>query len=384
MAGPADGTRLPLIERLAGPRAEAVRGTGYAALVYLASRLVVVVSMGVAGVVRGDWSLRRALTHWDGGWYLLIAESGYARGLPPAGGPATSNLAFFPLYPVLVRHLAGLTGVSAFRAGVALNLLFGVTAAVLLWLLARHLGDRAFADRAVALFSFFPATFVLSMTYSEPVMLVLAVGCLYALVRHRWVLAGMAAGLATASRPNAIALCVACGVGAALAIWRDREWRSLLAPALSTLGLVAFFAFLAGHTGDGLIWRRAQQSGWGQGFDGGWNMVRATGRQLADPGSDLNEVTAAVSFVFVVVAFVVLARWKPPAVLTAYAAVVVGLGYLSPTLSSRPRFAMTAFPLVLAVAFAAGRRSFPIVLGVSAVTLGAFTIISVSTLAITP
>lgn len=372
-----------MIDRVAGRHADTLRGAGFAALVYLASRAVVLTSMGVAGVVRGDWSMRRALTHWDGGWYLLIAESGYARGLPPEGSPATSNLAFFPLYPMLVRHVAGLTGLSPFRAGVALNLLFGVTAAVLLWLLARDLGERTLADRAVALFSFFPATFVLSMTYSEPVMLALAIGCLLALVRHRWVLAGLLAALATASRPNAIALCVACAVGAALAVWRHRDWKALAAPALSPLGLVAFFAFLGGHTGDALIWSKAQQSGWGQGFDGGWNMVRAAGRQLADPGSDLNEVTAAVSLLFVLVAFVLLARWKPPAVLTAYAAVVIGLGYLSPTLSSRPRFALTAVPLVLGVAVAS-RRSFPIVLGASAVTLGAFTIISVSTLAITP
>ncbi len=152
---------------------------------------------------------------------------------------------------------------------------------------------------------------------------------------------------------------------------------------MSPLGLLAFFAFLRGHTGDLFIWTKAQQSGWGQGFDGGLEMVRATGRQIAHPGSDLNQVTAGVSLVFVLVAFALLARWKPPAVLTTYAVVVVALGYLSPTLSSRPRFALAAFPLILAVAHRS-RRSFPGVLGTSAVVLGAFCIISVSTLAITP
>jgi hypothetical protein len=363
-------------------RRELGRGTAVAAGTFLASRAVVLLAMGVAGVVRGDWPLRRAMSHWDGGWYLLIADAGYARGIPSGAGQ-TSNLAFFPLYPMTVRVLADVTGISSFRTAALLNVVLGVAAAVVIWFLARQLGDGSFADRAVALFSFFPGSFVLTMTYSEPLMLVLSALCLWALVRHRWLLAGVAAAVATATRPNALALCVACGVAAVLAIVQRRDWKALVAPALSPLGLIAFFVFLRGHTGDLFIWTKAQSSGWGQGFDGGLAMVKAAGRQLADPGSDLNQVTAALSLVFVVVALVLLALWKPPAALTAYAAVVIALGYLSPALSSRPRFALTAFPLLLAVAHWS-RRSFPVVVGTSAAVLGAFTVISVSTLAITP
>ena len=363
-------------------RSDLARGAVRSAVVYLASRIAVLLAMGVAGVVHEPWTLRDSMTHWDGDWYLTIANAGYARSLPPATLPQT-NLAFFPLFPLVVRTMSEATGLSTFRAAMVLNTVVGVVAAVLVWLLARRLGDAAFADRAGALFAFFPATFVLTMVYSEAVMLALAVGCLYALVRHRWLVAGVLAAFATAARPNAIALCVACAVGAGLAVWQRREWRALLAPALSPLGLVAFSAYLGQHTGDVFIWAKAQSSGWGQRFDGGWGMLAAAGRQIVHPFTDLNEVTAALSLVFVVVAFVLLARWKPPAVLTAYAVTVIALGYLSPTLSSRPRFAMTAFPLVLAVAHES-RRSFPVVLGTSAVVLGAFCIISVTTFAITP
>jgi hypothetical protein len=364
-------------------RDELLRGAARSTVVFLASRVAVLLAMGVAGVVREQWPMRRALAHWDGGWYLSIADSGYARGLPPAGAPGSTNIAFFPLFPTLVRAASQMTGLSTFRSAVLLNVAFGLAAAVLLWVLARRLGDAAFADRAVAMFAFFPASFVLTMVYSEAVMLALAVACLYALVRHRWLLAGVTAAITTAARPNAVALCFACAVGAGLAIWQRREWRALVAPALSPLGLIGFFAFLQQHTGDLFIWNKAQASGWGQGFDGGWAMVKAAGRQVVHPFTDLNEVTAGLSMVFVVVALILLIRWKPPAVLTTYAVVVIALGYLSPALSSRPRFAMTAFPLVMAVAWSS-RRSFPVVLGTSATVLGAFCIISVSTLAITP
>src|SRR5687768_7840619 len=44
------------------------------------------------------------LCHWDCGWYVSIAERGYAE-------PQQTN--FFPLLPVLMRGLSELTGLSA-------------------------------------------------------------------------------------------------------------------------------------------------------------------------------------------------------------------------------------------------------------------------------
>lgn len=364
-------------------RSEIVAGVGRAAAVFLCSRVVVFLAVAIAGFVRDGWSFSRALSHWDGNWYLIVARDGYATALPAAGQDPHSEIAFFPLFPLVIRAVSAVTGLSPLAAAVAANLLFGTVAAGLLWLLARHLGSARFADRSVALFAFFPASFVLTTAYSEALMLMLSIGCLYALLRRWWLLAGVAAAFATATRPNAVALSLACAVAAGLAIRDRREWRSLAAPALSPLGVLAFFAYLWRHTGDPFIWAKAQRDGWGQGFDGGLAMLRAVGHQLTDPGQDLQELTAAVSLVFVVIAFVLLVRWRPPAILTAFAVTVIALSYLSPTLSSRPRFALTAFPLLLAVAHRSD-RTFPALLGLSAGVLGAFTIIGVSTFAITP
>src|SRR5207253_1167110 len=126
----------------------------------------------------------------------------------------------------------------------------------LLWRLLARIWGREVADRGTALFCFFPGSFVLSMVYSEPLMLALAIGCLLALLDRRWLVAGVLAGLATGVRPNAVALVAACAWAAAVAIVKRREWRALVAPLLAPAGLVAFFAFLWARTGRPDAWIR--------------------------------------------------------------------------------------------------------------------------------
>ncbi len=105
-------------------------------------------------------------------------------------------------------------------------------AVVLIGLLAREAFDVATAQRAMVLFVLFPGSVVLSWSYAEPVLIVCAAACLLFLLREQWLFAGLAAALATATRPNAIGVVAACVVAAAMAIWRHRQWWSLVAVAL--------------------------------------------------------------------------------------------------------------------------------------------------------
>src|SRR5207244_3212191 len=118
--------------------------------------------------------------------------------------------------------------------------LAGLVAVLLLWKLIASLVDRQAADRGVALFCFFPGAIAFSLPYSEPLMLALGIGCLTALLRRQWVLAGILAGLATATRPNALALILPCTWAAGEAIRSRRQWRALIAPAFAPLGTVLF------------------------------------------------------------------------------------------------------------------------------------------------
>jgi hypothetical protein len=345
--------------------------------IYLASRVVVLAALGVAAVLQPDWDVGYLLGHWDSAWYMRVAADGYPSVVPAGVGlPANqSAVAFFPLFPLLTRFVAGMTGLSFKVAGVLLAAVLGAVAAVLLWELVRRETSADVADRATALFCFFPAAAVLSLNYSESLMLALALGSLLALRRKRWVVAGAAAGLATAARPNAVAL-VACCAWEAVHWIRRREWRALVAPVLAPTGMVVFFAFLWARTGHPLVWFDVQRAGWNQHLDFGRSAVQGVLDTVRDPGVHLNISIGAASFVFAVVAGILLLRSRLPTVLLVYSAVILALAFSSAAIGSRPRFVLTAFPLIVAVARRTRGATFLVVFGSSAVLLAALTVLS--------
>ena len=92
------------------------------------------------------------------------------------------------------------------------NFVLGAAAIFLLGVLARRLYGQQVAAKAMVLGAMFPGSFVLSFAYTEALLLVLAMGCLWCLMSKRWVAAGLLAALGTATRPNGLALVLACAV----------------------------------------------------------------------------------------------------------------------------------------------------------------------------
>ena len=323
-------------------------------LAYAVSR--VVTSFAIALTVKiAHSSPHQVLTVWDGRWYEKIALEGYPLTVPQAdfyagtGRQAQTAIAFFPLYPLLVRALDKVLPGGADVAGVVLSLLLGAVATVLVWIVAEKVADRRVADRAAILFAFSPGAFVLSLVYAEGLLIVLAAACLLALLERRWVLAGVLAALAGASRPNATAVMAACAWAAGWAVWKHRDWRALIAPALAPVGMLAFYVFLWWHTGETLIWFRVQRQGWGEKIDFGIANLGVFADVVTRPLHNPNRLILAVSMVSAIVLMVILVRSKLPGVLNVYALSGLCL-VLASHINARPRFIFVAFPLVIALA----------------------------------
>ncbi|HYH49259.1 MAG TPA: hypothetical protein VEG38_06900, partial [Acidimicrobiia bacterium] len=159
-------------------------------LAYLASRVIMTFAIGLA-TVAGRHSLHYVVTVWDGRWYEKIALHGYPHAVPQGdfyagtGSNAQSAVAFFPLYPLLMRALDRILPGGADVAGVVLSLLLGALATVLVWFVAEKVAGRRVADRAAVLFAFSPGAFVLSLVYAEGLLIVLSAGCMLALLDRR-------------------------------------------------------------------------------------------------------------------------------------------------------------------------------------------------------
>ncbi len=201
--------------------------------IFLASRAVTFAVAHAARVVEPQ-PLSHLLSRWDGAHYLNIVAHGYPATPPSGSGEAAQTVhAFFPGYPLLVRALRAATGLAPVPAGVVVNIAMATVAAAVIWLLARDLLADKVATRAVLLFSFFPGAYVLGMVYSEGTFLALAAGCLLALHRRQWLVAGLAAAAAGATRPTGLVLALCCAWAAVVALRRRREWLALVAPALA-------------------------------------------------------------------------------------------------------------------------------------------------------
>ena len=348
--------------------------------IFLASRAVVLLALWFATRLAPERTLGQYASTWDGGWYLSVASDGYPDAVPEAAG---SSLAFFPVYPLLVRAVEALPWVTPVGAGLLVGGVAALAATVVIWLLGRALLGADVADRAVALLVFFPGSFVLSMVYAEGVLLLLAAGCLLALVRQRWLLAGVLAAVGTASRPNAVALVASCAWAALVAIRSRRSWRALVAPALAPLGILGFFAHLWARTGEATAWFQAQRAGWQERIVP-LAIVDDVQQFARDPFVDMNNTVVVAGALLTVAAVALLLRSGLPGEVVVFAVVVLGLALVSETLGPRPRFVLAAFPVFYAVAVRVRGAAFSSVLGMSACALGGFTVLSVLTLQATP
>lgn len=337
---------------------------------YFAVRLLVLLVAAVAVVVHPGLSASRLVSAWDAKWYLSILKHGYPSVVPEIGGHAAkTTLAFFPLFPLLAGALAWLLRLPNAVAAIAVSVLFGASATVLVSRLAVRLTDERTARRATILFCLFPGSAVFSLGYSESLMITLAAGCLLALLDRRWLLAGVAAGLATATRPNAAGLVLACAVASAVAVRRRGEWRSLVAPLLAPAGIVAFLGFLQWRTAEPGVWFRIQREAWHQEFDFGVNTAKTVYNFIIDPLDDPHQVVVMVllGFTLLCAALFLSRRW--PAPVTVYTLSVVILATGSTIDIVRPRAILTAFPLFFGLAGLPGRRAYAGLVGVFTVGL---------------
>jgi hypothetical protein len=255
----------PLLRPTAARRVVAWLGTaGWPIVSYLCSRLVLLLA-GLDVLLTGR-PLAGEMSLFDGQWYLKLAHYGY----PAAAVPGKSVLGFLPLYPLVIRAVAGVSSFSLLGAALITSFTGGLISAVLVQRVATLWWGEATARRATLVFCVFPGSVVFSMAYSECLTLPLVLGCLLALACRRWLGAGLLAGLASAVEPAALILIPVC-VAVAVHQIRTAGWpgrsarRSLLAPLLAPSGLGLFAGYLWYRTGTPFASYDAQRVGWHQG-----------------------------------------------------------------------------------------------------------------------
>jgi Gpi18-like mannosyltransferase len=368
-------------------------------VIYLAARGLLLLVAYLNGAF-GHHNFLHELANWDGLWYRSVANQGY----PHEVSFAQTNLGFFPLFPLAIyvveQPLLLLTSHDGIWCSTVAGLLVsgagGLVATVLVHRLAEGWWDRDTARRATIFFVVFPGSVVFSMVYSEGLLLPLAAGCIYALERRRWLLAGILAGLGTAVQPVGLVLVPVC-LFAALREWRRWGWsvrparRAFLAPILSLTGVGGFMAFLWAWTGSPFATYIAQHHGWSETTTplSLWHMAQKLASEISF--QHFNEPTINLNLVIGLIGGVVLALWlglvylsrreiSPEAILWTLA--IAFLAYTSSNVPPLPRMLITAFPALMAVGRYARGRWFRVIMwgngfllaGLSMLTFYGFTL----------
>ncbi|MDI9883920.1 hypothetical protein QMZ92_05785 [Streptomyces sp. HNM0645] len=299
-------------------------------------------------------------TSWDSKWYVGIAANGYGHTVYWPDGAVQSDLAFFPLYPGLIRAVTSALPVTGGTAGMALSWAAAGVAAWGIYAVVERLHGRGLATLVVLLWGLLPHSVVLSMAYTEPLLTAFAAWSLYALATGRWLWAGTLAGLAGLTRPNGIAVAAAVCVVAGCELWRRRGTKGGRAPvwaaaALAPAGWLGYVLWVGVRKGDVLGGYFAVQSGWTSRFDLGLGSLKVIRSMVTAPtffGFPMALVIAGAG----VLLFALFVLDRPPMSLLVYTGVLVlitvgGSGFFE----SKPRFLLPAFPLLLPLAAALAR-----------------------------
>ena len=290
---------------------------------------------------------------WDGNWYQLIARIGYPTHLEPHH---YSRLAFFPLLPALIWAVHQ-TGLSLLIAGLVVANVASLFAFLAVAALTESYFGGEIAERTAIYLAISPMAFVFGMVYSEPLLLASGFGAAALMLRGRpWFAAplGLACGL---SRPTGALIVLPLIV---IALHAPARRAAMIAAAAAPIaGLSLFAAYLAWHTGDPLIFQRAQGA-WGRQSispTGLADLVTRSTRELGGKPS-LWLLRDFGALVVVVVLLCYGARRRFPLSWTLFGFACVLIPAASDSSVSLARFGLVALPAFWALAALGRSRPF--------------------------
>lgn len=314
---------------------------------FLATRAAIIVIAELAAVIIGQRPgshvqesshlLLNVWGRWDAVHYIDIATQGYQG----------TDMAFFPLYPTLIRVLGSLVG-NHLVAGLLISnasFFFGL---LFLYKLLEHEYDRPTARRAIFYVSIFPSAVFFSAVYTESLFFMLTVASFYYMRSHRYWLAGAIGFFAAMTRVEGVLLVVPF-----IMEWFTQYkpafaqgFRNLVAAALIPAGVFVYMAYLWVLRGDPLYFSHVQIH-WNRHLAPPWVSVISAFEKMAHATAGLTVANQSLEIAFTLLMIVVLiAGWKSlRASYIAYMALSILIPMSTSSLMSMPRFALVLFPM---------------------------------------
>lgn len=318
--------------------------------------------------------------HWDTNFYVQIATEGYTN---------RQEMAFFPLYPLLIRGVMALT-TSPIIAGMIISNIAELVMFVVLYRLVEEDFGKERAFNTVLFFSIFPSAFFFSGVYTESLFLCLSILTFYQIRHGRWLIAGVVAAFAGLTRPDGVYLAIPFCYEYLSRIWQRENLSArmvlvggqfvrllkgirwdVLSCLLFLCGVALFMAYGHDHFQDMLAFVHAHSYWSRQTAFPGWGMLKSAWailhhgifsftsmRNVLDLGTD--------TFVLLLILLSFVGPWRLPPRLwgySIYSLVLFIYFQLVPVvglfpLESMPRFLLEIFPAFIMLAGLSKYRTF--------------------------
>ncbi|MEO9169835.1 MAG: mannosyltransferase family protein [Candidatus Baltobacteraceae bacterium] len=345
---------------------------------FVATRIAIIVIAELAAVIIGQrpgshiqessYVLLNVWGRWDAVHYLDIATQGYAG----------TDMAFFPLFPFLIRVVGDLAG-NHLVAGLVISNVSFFFGLLFLYKLLGHEYNRSVARRAIFYVSIFPSAVFFSAVYTESLFFMLTIASFYYMRSHRWWIAGAIGLFASMTRVEGVLLIVPFFI----------EWlsqykgsyalgvRQLAASALIPLGLAVYMAYLWVLRGDPLYFSHVQIH-WNRHFAPPWVSLIGAFDKLGHATEALTVANQSLEIAFTLLMIgVLICGWKSLRLsYVAYMSLSILVPMSTSSLMSMPRFALVLFPM-FAILARWGERPWVnnLILAFSLPLLGLFTVL---------
>jgi len=289
---------------------------------------------------------------WDSGYYREIAEFGYG-----AYGTGDGSLAFYPLFPWLMRLVTYIT-TSYLVAGLLISSIASIIAAIAL----RRLVQLDYADsvamRSVWFFLIFPTAYFLHVPYSESLFIALALTSLMAARTERWWMAGVLGAFCWMTRGVGVVLVPALAAEATQQYYARRSWDWRWVWIAIVPAGFAVYLLINWHIGGNVFaFLQTRKVLFHQSF-----ALPSVGLRLAIrahyPTPDEAEMMGVQQLIFVALGFVcMIVSWiklRP-----VYAVWMTAMWFLVTSVSflqSMPRYTLTMFPIFILFAVLSRNR----------------------------
>jgi 4-amino-4-deoxy-L-arabinose transferase-like glycosyltransferase len=301
------------------------------------------------------WDFIALWNRWDAPHYVTIAESGYT-----AVGENRYFIVFLPLYPLLIRFLAAVTGNFEVAALIISNLA-SLFACFYLYQLARIDYAESTALKSVFFLSIFPTSYFLIAGYTESLFLLLAIGCFYYARKGKWHFAGLMGMLAAATRITGILLLPSLlyELLAQETKTRARRVKNALFLCMICLGLIAYLMVNYAVYGNAFAFIELQREHWFKELAPPWEgLVEALwGIFWRDPSGKLMVSGAELLFgIFGLVCVIYAVGIKLHPSYTLYMLFTWLVAASTKFWLSMPRYMLSMFPVFLVFAVVADKR----------------------------